>query len=172
MNRFHTLPQVHTDASGCGVAGMLIQFDENNVGHLVYCVPRSLLYAEVNYHSTKLEMLAAVWTIDRFRNYLIGHPFTLVTDCQAVSYFMTSKESRSQVSRWQELLSEYEFTVVHRAGEKMAHVDACSRAPVELPLRTEQADDVNVDTRVMFSVSTETEISGIQKQDESYKLRI
>lgn len=121
--------EVHTDASGDGIAAMLLQFDDEERPYLVYCVSRSLSTPEINYHSTKLELLAAVWSLNRLRNYLLGIHFTLVTDCTAVAHLKTARGNKGQFARWQELVSDFDFNIVHRSGVKIEHVDAFSRAP-------------------------------------------
>lgn len=166
--------EVHTDASGDGIAGMLLQVDETGKQHLVYCVSRSLSSSELNYHSTKLEMLAVVWSLDRFRCYLTGISFTLVTDCTAVAQLKTSRGNKSQFARWQELIADFDFEFQHRPGTSMAHVDACSRAPAGEPTGDEdvitlEPPKVEELTKVMFSLSKEDEIAALQSSDEAVK---
>lgn len=38
-----------------------------------------------------------------------------------------------RVARWLLQLEEYDFTIEYRPGDRMAHVDALSRNPVEKP---------------------------------------
>lgn len=41
------------------------------------------------------------------------------------------KTEKSQILRWLNDLSNFNFSVEHRKGERMTHVDALSRSPVE-----------------------------------------
>ncbi|XP_053667579.1 uncharacterized protein LOC128717928 [Anopheles marshallii] len=61
-----------------------------------------------------------------------------------------AKELSARVSRWALILEEYEYTIVHRPGTAMRHVDALSRAPVmvvtsdpliEMMITAQQRDD-------------------------------
>ncbi|UYV65505.1 hypothetical protein LAZ67_3004542, partial [Cordylochernes scorpioides] len=59
--------EVHCDASAEVLAGMLLQEDEDCKWRLVYCVSKKTTEAEKMYHSSKLELMAIVWTVDRLR---------------------------------------------------------------------------------------------------------
>ncbi|GFS92572.1 retrovirus-related Pol polyprotein from transposon 17.6 [Trichonephila clavipes] len=72
--------------------------------------------------------MAIVWTLDRLRQFLLGIKFTIVTDCQALVYMNSRKTTNTQIARWCDLIQEYDFTVQHRSGGKMVHVDALSWA--------------------------------------------
>ncbi|XP_051173489.1 uncharacterized protein LOC127289546 [Leptopilina boulardi] len=147
--------ELHTDASALGLAAMLMQRNASNQLQLVYAISRRNNEPERSYHSSKLELLAVVWAITRFRRWLINIRFTVVTDCSALLYLNTHKSKNPQIVRWCNELSEYKFDVVHRPGTKLAHVDALSRAPVE-------EDDSN---NFMEQCEAENERSNSEKSD-------
>ena len=66
---------LETDASKLGLEAVLSQKQSNGRYHLVAFGSRALHGAEVNYHSTKLEILAMKWSIEHFWTYHIGLPF-------------------------------------------------------------------------------------------------
>lgn len=78
-----------------------------------------------------------MWSMTKLRPYLVGIKFLVVTDCQAIVHLNTQKTVQPQIARWATLLSEYDFEIQHRAGIKMSHVDALSRAPIDEPGDTE-----------------------------------
>jgi hypothetical protein len=82
---------------------------------------------EEKYHSHESETLAVVDSMRRFRIYLLGIHFTVVTDCNAIRTTMTKRDLIPRLGRWWLLTQEYDFIVEYRAGQKMAHVDALSR---------------------------------------------
>ena len=131
--------ELHTDASAVGLAGMLLQPDAGGKLRLVRCVSRKCSDAETSYHSSKLELLAITYALDKFRTYLIGRQFKLVTDCQALLSINTGSTRNPQMARWCALIQEFRFSVEHRAGARMSHVDALSRNPVsEAPTASEK----------------------------------
>jgi transposase InsO family protein len=136
--------ELHTDASAVGIAGILLQRDQGNNLRLVYCVSKKTTEAESRYHSARLELLAVVWSVERLRSLLIGIPFKVVTDCQAIVYLNGKRSINPQVARWFATLQEYDYTVEYRKGERMAHVDSLSRGPVE---QAEDAEDFIFDRR-------------------------
>src|SRR5690606_219227 len=121
--------EVHTDASIDGLGGVLLQEGVDGELHPVYYCSKRTTEAERCYHSTRLELLAIVYVIERMRNFLLSIPFVLVTDCNALVYLNATKTLKPQVARWFDLLQEYDFTIKHRPGVNMGHVDALSRAP-------------------------------------------
>jgi len=124
------ITELHTDACAYGLAGMLFQKDTaSDKLRLVHCVSKRLTEAEQHYHSSKLELMAMVWSVKRLRSYLLGVKFVIYTDCQALTYLSYNRMSNPQIARWYDLLQEYMFEVKYRAGNKMQHVDALSRAP-------------------------------------------
>lgn len=125
------ITELHTDASAVGLGALLMQSVKSGGPlRLVYCASRKTSDAESRYHSSKLELLCVVWAINKLRQYLLGVPFTVYTDCQALVYLNSCKTTNSQVSRWHDSLQEFDYAVKYRSGARMAHVDALSRAPV------------------------------------------
>lgn len=122
--------QLHTDASAEGLGALLLQKSDRGQWQLVYAVSRRTSDPERHYHSSKLELLAIVWAVTRLRPLLLNIPFTIITDCQALVHLSTTKTTNPQIVRWVSALTEFEFSIVHRPGEKLAHADALSRAPV------------------------------------------
>ncbi|UYV67773.1 hypothetical protein LAZ67_5001955 [Cordylochernes scorpioides] len=156
--------EVHCDASAEGLAGMVLQMDEDCKWRLVYCVSKKTTEAEKMYHSSKLELMAIAWTLDRLRQFLVGIKFTVVTDCQALVYMNAKKTTNPQIARWYNLIQEYDFEIRHKPGEKMAHVDGMSRAPVDDP-RDTMEEIVEKNLEVCLTITLEEQILMIQHSD-------
>jgi len=123
--------ELHTDASRFGFGSILMQLDVNdNKFHPVYFASGKTSPAEENYTSYELEVLAIIKSLKKFRVYLLGISFTIVTDCQAFQMTMNKKDLCVRVARWALLLEEFRYTIVHRPGKQMIHVDALSRNPL------------------------------------------
>lgn len=125
--------EVHTDASSKGIAGILLQQQDGNLKPISY-FSRKTSKDESMYHSYELETLAVVESLRRFRIYLVGNHFKVVTDCSAVRYTFQKKDLTPRIARWWLLIQEYDMEVEHRPGKSHSHVDALSRCPVEPPL--------------------------------------
>jgi len=62
------------------------------------------------------ELAAMIFGIKHYRQYLLGRKFIIRTDHAALSYLMTAKDLIRQQARWVDLMSEFDFTIQHRAG--------------------------------------------------------
>lgn len=124
--------ELHTDASSVAYAAVLMQKNEDDgLLHPVYYMSRKTTDAEARYSSYELEALAVIEGIKKFRKYLFGIKFKIVTDCKAFQMTLQKRDmsTSTKVARWIMLLQEYDFSVEHRAGSQMRHVDALSRNP-------------------------------------------
>lgn len=130
--------QLHTDASMHGYGAYLLQ--QSNVDgklHPVYFFSRKTTPAEEKYTSYELEVLAIITAVKKFRTYLLGSRFKIVTDCAAFERNMQKRDLTTRVARWALLLEEYEYEIEHRRGNKMQHVDALNRYPVLMTITEE-----------------------------------
>jgi len=64
--------------------------------------------------------------------YLLGLTFKIVTDCEAVQKTLYRKEVSPKVARWALAIKEFSYSVEHRPGKSLKHVDALSRFPTML----------------------------------------
>ncbi|GFW87537.1 uncharacterized protein TNCV_1301821 [Trichonephila clavipes] len=86
--------------------------------------------AEEKYDSYELEVLAIINALKKFRVYLLGQHFKILTDCSAFQKFMQKKDLITLIARWAPQLEEFDYEIEHRAGRRMKHVDARSRYSV------------------------------------------
>lgn len=155
--------ELHTDASSVGLAGVLLQEAEDGKLHPVYYVSKKTTEVEAKYHSTKLELMAVVWAIERLRNLLLGIKFVVVTDCQAIVFLNAGKTQNAQLTRWFDLLQEYDLEMKHRKGVEMSHVDALSRNPVEKSRDT--LDEIHEKLEVLNLIDEDDYVTMIQYGD-------
>ncbi|UYV70994.1 hypothetical protein LAZ67_8001358, partial [Cordylochernes scorpioides] len=83
---------------------------------------------------------------------------------QALVYMNAKKTTNPQIARWYNLIQEYDFDIRHKPGEKMAHVDGISRAPVDDP-RDTMEEIVEINLEVCFTNTLEEQIMMIQHSD-------
>ena len=121
--------RLYTDASTAGLGAILAQVRDSKE-RIICCASRALNQAEKSYPATKLECLAIVWAIAKFRPYLMAMPFEVLTDHYALQWLKTMHTGSGFLHCWSAALEEYDFTVHHRPGKVQTHVDGISRLPV------------------------------------------
>ena len=120
--------ELHTDASANGFGAALMQRKNDMKFHPVSYFSKRTTDIESRYHSFELETLAVIYALRRFRHYLHGIKFKIVTDCASLRMTLDKKDVSPRIERWAVELMEYDYVLEHRAGTKMQHVDALSRA--------------------------------------------
>lgn len=146
--------ELHTDASSLALAAILFQKQESGKLAPIAYYSQATNSAEARYHSFELEMLAVVKAVERFHIFLYGLEFTIVTDCHALVYAVNKAHLNPRFARWTLRLQNYRFKILHRSGQKMAHVDALSRIsevsalvealPLERELEVKQLQDPRI----------------------------
>ncbi|GBL79979.1 Retrovirus-related Pol polyprotein from transposon 17.6 [Araneus ventricosus] len=119
--------ELHTDASKQGYGAVLLQEAEDGKLHPIYYMSKKTSPAEEKYDSYELEVLAIITALKKFRVYLLGQHFQIVTDCSAFQKTRHKKDLVTHIARWALQLEEFDYEIEHGAGNGMQHGDALSR---------------------------------------------
>ena len=139
-----------TDASNFGLGGVLSQIQNNVECVIAYC-SRALRPSQRKYCTKKREMLAAVSMCIQFRSYLRGAKFTLRTDHKSLIWLHRFKDTEGMIARWLHTLQQFQFSIVHRAGNNHDNADGLSRAPTSPCRQCTRSDCPQVDTSVVVA---------------------
>ena len=85
------------DASDYAIGAVLGQRIEK-LSHVIYYASRTLNDAQMNYSTTEKELLAIVFALEKFRQYLVGVKVVVYTDHAAIRYLLHKKDA-SEVDR-------------------------------------------------------------------------
>lgn len=96
--------------------------------HPVFYYSKRTTETESKYHSFELETLAIIYALKRFRVYLQGIKFKILTDCNSLTLTLNKKDINPRIARWALDLQSYDYVIEHREGTRMKHVDALSRS--------------------------------------------
>lgn len=121
---------VQCDASLSGVGGVLFQI-RNGEEHPIAFMSKKLNTAQKNYSITELECLAAVLCVQKFRCYIEGMEFTIITDHASLKWLMGQKDLTGRLARWSLKLQIFNFTIEHRKGSMNVVPDTLSRLHVD-----------------------------------------
>ena len=123
---------METDASRNRFSAILSQEQDGKQRVIAYA-SRHLRPSEKNsslYSSMKLEYLAMKWAItEKFRHYLLGGHFTVITDNNPLTYLRSAKLGALE-QRWAAQLAQFNFEIKYRPG-KVNPADALSRMPFD-----------------------------------------
>eukprot|EP00117_Sycon_ciliatum_P026714 scpid19450/ scgid21866/ Transposon Ty3-I Gag-Pol polyprotein; Gag3-Pol3; Transposon Ty3-2 TYA-TYB polyprotein; Capsid protein; p24; Spacer peptide p3; Nucleocapsid protein p11; Ty3 protease; p16; Spacer peptide J; Reverse transcriptase/ribonuclease H; p55; Integrase p52; Integrase p49 len=125
--------KVTCDASPLGLGAILWQQDKSGTWLPVTCASRSLSDVESRYSQLEREMLGIVFSLTRFRQYVLGRSVQVVTDHKPLISIVQKPfdEVPPRLQRWMVALMPYQYTLSHAPGKQMVCEDTLSRAPVQ-----------------------------------------
>ena len=72
-----------------------MQEDQEGTEKVIAYGSRGTRGAEKKYGATQLECLVVVWAMELYRHYLLGRPFTLITDNSALKWLIYQSEPKA-----------------------------------------------------------------------------
>ena len=115
-----------TDASQMGTGAVLSQV-QDGVERVIAYYSKMYSPEESNYCVTRKELLAIVKALKHFRPQLYGRKFDIRTDHASLVWLLKTPQPTGQLARWLEILSEFDFVLMHRPGRKHNNADGLSR---------------------------------------------
>lgn len=105
--------KVQTDASNVGLGAILTQGHEDGE-HVVATRPDYCRGQNNTIWNPKEECLAVDWAVEKWREYLEGTPFIVVTDHAALTCVFNQPKPYSRLTRWVLCLQTFDFTIQYR----------------------------------------------------------
>ena len=103
---------LETDASKEVLGAVLSQKQDDGCYHPITFGSHSLMPAEKNYHSSKLEFLTLKWSVmEHFKEYLAYAPFVVRRDNNPLRYVLMTPNLDATGHRWVGALASFEFAL-------------------------------------------------------------
>jgi len=127
--KFETELWVDASPRGCGAFLMQIQ---NGKRVLIACASKTHSKAENNYSHVEKECKACVWACNKFKTYLLGKDFTLLTDNKSVALILEpsydlKRQTTLRLQNWKSELVQYSRMVVRQIKGELNIADFLSR---------------------------------------------
>ena len=132
---------------------------------------------EQRYSTNKLELLAVVWSVEHFRNYLYGRDFEIRTDHRALlSALKNNRGNKTQYSRlvrWVDRLLSFNFNIQHIPGKMMGWAEYLSQNPCGQAIPASEYDEKYVlatitRTRKLLGIENSSNQNAAQSKEQSY----
>ena len=136
------------DASPAGIGAVIFHTLPGGKEKPVAYASRKLIVAEQNYAQIQKEALGIVFGVQKFRQYLMGRKFQLITDHKPlVTIFHPNKGipemAASRLQRWAIILSSYDYDVKYQPSTLHGNADGLSRLPLqEEPLEQDDSREI------------------------------
>jgi len=106
------------DANDFGVGAVLGQ-QRDKKPFVLYYASKTLDEAQGNYSTTEKKMLAVVFAVEKFQQYLLGSKVISYTDDFAIKHLMEKKDVKPRLIRWALLFQEFTLEIRDKKALKM-----------------------------------------------------
>ncbi|CAA0824785.1 Uncharacterized mitochondrial protein AtMg00860, partial [Striga hermonthica] len=118
--------KIMCDASNLAVGAVLGQRVDKLL-RVIYYASLTLNGAQLNYTTTEKELLAVVFSLEKFRSYILGSKVIVHSDHAALRYLLSKTQSKPRLIRWILLLQEFDVEIRDMKGCENVVADHLSR---------------------------------------------
>ena len=154
------------DGSKQGLGAVLQQQQSNRERKQASFASRFSTDSESKYSINELELLAVVWAIERFKTYVYGVKFQVISDHKALASVLkpnrSNKTFSSRLTRWVDRLLPFEIEIIHAPGRVLGFADYLSSHPSEIKRNAGNSEKLRND---WFTVNAISKINAISENE-------
>ncbi|XP_062556732.1 uncharacterized protein K02A2.6-like [Armigeres subalbatus] len=155
------------DASPTGLGAVLLQENTAKEKRIIAFASKALTDLERKYFQTEREALALVWAVEKFRLYLLGTTFRLITDCKPLDFLFSYRSKPCpRIERWVLRIQSFRFQVVYEPGATNL-ADALSRLSMDHPVSFDGEEEGYI--RCLVAAAIPNAITVKEVEEESIK---
>jgi hypothetical protein len=102
------------------------KFKEKDLRPIAF-LSRRMTSTEQRYSAQEHEMLAIVYTLQKWRGYIEGSPILVRTDHESLKHFLTQKNLGRRLARFADDIAHFDVEIIYRPGKHQLVADALSR---------------------------------------------
>jgi hypothetical protein len=136
---------VHTNPSLLAMGVMLSMNIRGKSDQPIVYTYRLLNREEHNHNTIEKEALTMVFSLHKFKHYLLGNKFIFYVDHMALVYLVNKPQILRKTTKWLLLSLKYDFIVVYKLGKTHVITNALSKLlditkPIDVPNQTTDAN--------------------------------
>jgi hypothetical protein len=118
---------IFVDASDYAVAGILTQTDDNGAERPIAFASRKLNVTQRAWSTIEKESYAALWALQKYRNWIFGAEVTVHSDHNPITYLTEAAPKSAKLMRWALAIQEFNVKFRYKAGKTNVAADCLSR---------------------------------------------
>ncbi|GKD82821.1 reverse transcriptase domain-containing protein, partial [Tanacetum coccineum] len=124
----------------------------------IYYASKTLNNAQEHYTTTEKELLAVVFSFDKFRPYLVLSKTIVYTDHSTLKYLFSKQDAKPRLIRWVLLLQGFDIEIKNKKGAENLPTDHLSRLE-NLELSTFTKEEIADEFPDKYLMALKTEIN-------------